>query len=70
MIQCSKYVDMTSPQFKDKSDLQIWMNLSPELQQWVAVNHICEVIHNSILELGEKVGSAVIAMMEAKSGTK
>ncbi len=70
MIKVSKYVDMTRKEFQGKSELEIWMMLPAELQQWVTVNHISEVIHNAIIELGEKVGSAVIAVVKKEKEKK
>jgi hypothetical protein len=70
-LKVSKYVDMNNPKFKDKSELELWrmLNNEPELQNFVVANELQQTIHDSIMELGQAVGKAVIAVMGAKDSS-
>ena len=62
MINVSKYVDMDAPLFKDKSDFEIWHMMDDTTRMMVAIEYIGDRVEKAIMELGEKVGSAVIAV--------
>ena len=59
-MKCSKYVDMSTPLFKGKSELEIWLTLQPEHQQWVFYNELLATIKESIAE-AIKVGETTVS---------
>ena len=66
MLPVSNYVDMNAPLFKDKNDYEIWMMMDDTTRMMVAIEYIGDRVEKAILNLGEKVGSAVIAVSQTK----
>ena len=67
MLPVHKYVDMQHPQFKDKSDYQIWEVLNFDARLLVMAEYIGDRTEEAIQKLGEKVGEAVIAVMSTNA---
>jgi len=66
MIQVSKYLDMTHPNFKDKTELELWCMLEDDKQRWVVVNEAAHLVEKFLTDFATKVGKA--AMMVKHSG--
>ena len=62
MLPVNKYVDMQHPDFKSKNDFEIWHMLDDTTRLMIGFEYIAERMEKAILELGEKVGAAVIAV--------
>jgi len=69
MIEVHKYLDMTAKQFVGKTDFELWEMLTDNLRFMIAIEYLAEKLDKAVNELGEKVGSAVIAVMATKGGT-
>ena len=66
MLPVSKFVDMGAPAFSGKSDFEIWHMMDETTRMMVAVEYIGDRVEKAIMELGEKVGAAVIAITQVK----
>ena len=70
MLPVNKFVDMGSTGFSGKSDFEIWHMLDETTRMLVAIEYIGDRVEKAIMELGEKVGTAVIAVTTVRTEKK
>ena len=68
MIKVSSYLDTTQEKFKGKSELELWMMLTEDLQRWIVINEGAVLVEKFLTDFSAKVGKAAM-MVKSFSST-